>query len=154
MRIVPFDQRKHGDFVLYSFERDFRRSRYGRTRLSVLGLGGVKSARSEFWDEARALISRLIDDAGNVVNVVVDSEDDAVVYGWMCARKGSDVLHYVVVKKDAAREGFAEDVLDLLIGDQVKRPTVCTLEIPGLGELIRFPAHWRLDSRQIVEVAA
>lgn len=70
------------------------------------------------WTEHRPVVMSLILEAE--MRVVADDNDPNIIYAWACV--SPNVLHYAIVKRDVVDRGFGREMLDMLLGEELKGP--------------------------------
>lgn len=113
----------------------------------------VRAAVRTMWAEQAPLVEALLAAPWATTEVVCDperpvttAEGPAVIWGFACT--SGDVVHYVCVKRNIAKELGADIVRDLL-GDRLERPCSFTHELVEMrtGACgVRLPRSWGWDS--------
>lgn len=67
----------------------------------------------------------------------------AVIWAWACV--SGDTVHWVAVKRSAAKAGLGEDLVRALLGDRLEREQRTTFEMPDLARLRLIPKAWKRD---------
>ncbi len=101
-----------------------------------------------FWRVYQPIVESLV--RGGHVRVICDPErasyepgEPAVIWAWACCT--GDVVHWVCIKRSAARAGIGEDLARELLGDRLEREQTTTFELTDLPKAIRIPRIWKRD---------
>ncbi|MDQ5980313.1 MAG: hypothetical protein QG602_3289 [Verrucomicrobiota bacterium] len=134
---------KDEDCIYYMWLKSYAQSEYGK---------GRRANKPHTPEEMvyilrqREVIGRLLDKHG--ARIVCDTAKPYDIYGWACVDPVELAVHYVSIKRNAAKLGFVSEIWDALVGDLVTEPCVVTHELvemrsdPWRKAGITMPAQW------------
>lgn len=106
------------------------------------------SAEIRFWKVHQPIVEALVRACD--VSVLCDPERatyepgrPAVIWGWCCTT--ADTVHWVAIKRSAAKAGLGEDIARALLGERFDGQQRTTFELVDLAKLKLVPAGWSLD---------
>lgn len=132
---------------------------YAHARVNTATGAHIDASPAErtYWAEHAFVVERLL--RTSKVELLCDPQrpyasaaGPAIIYAFACT-DGPDVVHYLCVKRNYAREGFGPDMVADLLGDRLKRPCVYTHELPEMRATkdrsascgVALPMNWRHD---------
>lgn len=158
----PYLPAEDEDALVFLWCTSYMRSHEGVARGAYLERSGggdesrgsptVRAAVCELWAEQAPLVTMLL--ANSDVEVVCDPERSrtsaagpAVIWGFACT--SGDVVHYVLVKRNAVKAGLGPDIVRDLLGDRLERPCRFTHELVEMRSGacgVKLPRSWGWDS--------
>lgn len=141
--VRPYDRETDENAVVYMWLKSYAQSEYGRERKADKSNTPGELA---YWVTHRDIVLRLLDEHG--ARVVCDPDDVTTIWGWACVDPVELAVHYVSIKRQAAKLGFVSEIWDALVGDLVTEPCVVTHELvemrsdPWRKAGITMPAQW------------
>ena len=101
-----------------------------------------------YWRVYQPIVEALVRQSD--VRVVCDPEratyepdSPAVIWAWACM--SPDAVHWVCVKRSAAKAGLAADIVKDLLGDRLEREQRTTFELVDLTRTVKVPKIWKRD---------
>lgn len=67
----------------------------------------------------------------------------AIIWAWSCT--SGDTIHWVAVKRNAAKAGLGEELVHALLGDRLDREQRTTFEMVDMARLRLIPKCWKRD---------
>jgi len=143
MTVRPYDRETDENAVVYMWLKSYAQSQYGRDRKADKANTPGELA---YWVTHRDVVLRLLEEHG--ARVVCDPDDTTTIWGWACVDPVELAVHYVSIKRQAAKLGFVPEIWEALVGDLVGEPCVVTHELvemksdPWRKAGITMPAQW------------
>lgn len=157
----PYDSATDEDGVLYLWLKS-----YAHTR-DLVEQGAHKDgsdAERRYWREHAPIVECILRSGIAATTVLCDpsrvhasADGPPVIMAFACT--SGDVVHYVSVKRQYAREGFGPDMLAELLGDLLTKPCTYSHDLVEMrpvrdrrsGEMrvpcgVQIPSSWRKDA--------
>lgn len=154
-KLVPYDPAQHEGFVLQTWVRSWASARYPNTTPhSEEDRKQLSEARTNIfmgvWDKYRDLALRLT--RTERIKVLVDTEDENIVWGWIATSPDESVVHEVVLKykltarHEHALRATAMKAVRSMVGHLAGKKIGRTGELRSLKALGMLPANWYYDT--------
>lgn len=142
---VPEDE----NGLIYLWEKSYAHSSYGKARGAHRD--GTADERA-YWNDQAPTVEWLLANAD--VTVICDPERaqyepglPAIIWAFACT--SGDTVHYVCVKRAAARAGLGADIVRDMLGGRLDKPCGYTHELVEMRSAacgVRLPRDWYVDS--------
>lgn len=102
-----------------------------------------------FWRVYQPIVEALLRGAADVqvicdpARATYEPDSPAVIWAWACT--SPDAVHWVCVKRSAAKAGLAADMVRDLLGDRVTRDQRTTFELVDMTRTVKVPKIWKRD---------
>lgn len=156
-KLVPYDPAQHEGFVLQTWVGAWARPRYPNVNIGKYSDDEraqlSKERKSIFmgvWDKYRDLALRLT--RTELIKILVDTEDENIVWGWIATSPDESVVHEVVLKykltarHEHALRATARKAVRSMVGHLADKKIGRTGELRSLKALGMLPANWYYDT--------